>query len=88
MHRLRQLAILALAAVLGFGAAIAPTPAASPARAQTIVGQRHIVPGSVNRTSLAIGARYDARIRIGWESRNVKVHSIATIVNLSGDGRL
>ena len=86
MHRLRQLAIPALAAVLGLGAAIAPTPAASPAHAQTIVGQRHIVPGSVNRTSLAIEATYDATIRIGWESRNVKVHSIATIVNLSGDG--
>jgi hypothetical protein len=86
MHRLRQLAIPALAAVLGVGASIAPTPAASPARAQTVVGQGHIVPGSVNRTSLAIEARYDATIRIGWGSRAVKVHSIATIVNLSGDG--
>jgi hypothetical protein len=86
MHRLRRLALPFLAAVLGFGAAFAPTPATPSTHAQTIVGQRHIVPGSVNRTSLEVEARYDARIRLGWESRNVKVDSIATIVNLSGDG--
>jgi hypothetical protein len=38
----------------------------------------------VNRTSLALEATYDARIRIGWDSRNVKVESVATILNTSG----
>jgi hypothetical protein len=50
----------------------------------SVVGQRQVVPGSVNRTSINLEATYDARIRIGWESRNVKVESIATIRNTSG----
>ena len=50
----------------------------------SIVGHRQVVPGSVNRTSINLEATYDARIRIGWDSRNVKVESIATIRNTSG----
>ena len=42
------------------------------------------MPGSVNRTSINLEATYEARIRIGWDSRNVKIESIATIRNTSG----
>ena len=84
MRRHQRLVAPLLAFAFAFGATISPTPAASPARAQTLVGQGSIVPGSVNRTSLALEATYDARIRIGWETRNVKVESVATIRNTSG----
>jgi hypothetical protein len=77
MRQHHRLALSFLAIVLGLG--LAPA-----AHAQTIAGQRHIVAGSVNRTSLALEATYDARIRIGWDSRNVKVESVATILNTSG----
>jgi hypothetical protein len=80
----RRLAILASTLVLAIGVAVAPSPATPAANAMSIVGQHQIVPGSVNRTSLNLEASYDARIRIGWESRNVKVESIATIRNTSG----
>jgi len=77
MRQHPRLVLPLLALVVGLGLA----PAAN---AQTIAGQRHIVPGSVNRTSLALEATYDARIRIGWDSHNVKVESVATILNTSG----
>jgi len=77
MRQHHRLALSFLAIVLGLG--LAPA-----AHAQTIAGQRDIVPGSVNRTSLVLEATYDARIRIGWDSRNVKVESVATILNTSG----
>ena len=77
MRQHRRLVLPFLALVVGLGLA----PAAN---AQMIAGQRHIVPGSVNRTSLALEATYDARIRIGWDTRNVKVESVATILNTSG----
>ena len=80
----RRLAILASTLVLAIGVAVTPLPATPAANAMSIVGQHQIVPGSVNRTSLNLEASYDARIRIGWESRNVKVESIATIRNTSG----
>jgi hypothetical protein len=84
MQRHQRFAIPFLALVLAVGATVAPSPATSSAAAQSIVGQRYILPGSVNRTSLALEASYDARIRIGWETRNVKVTSVATIRNTSG----
>ena len=86
MYRLRHLAIPVLAFLLGISGAFAPTQAAPAANAQTLVDQPHVVPGSVNRTSLNLEATYDARIRIGWESRNIKVESVATIRNTSGAG--
>ena len=82
MHR--RLGILVSTLVLAFGAAVVPSPAIPSANAMSIVGQRQVVPGSVNRTSINLEASYDARIRIGWDSRNVRVESIATIRNTSG----
>ena len=69
----RRLAILVSTLVLAIGASVAPSPATAGASAMSVVGQRQIVPGSVNRTSINLEATYDARIRIGWDSRNVKV---------------
>jgi len=43
-----------------------------------------IVPGSVNRSSLRLEARYDAALTLGWTSRAVRVDSTATIRNTSG----
>jgi hypothetical protein len=80
----RRLAILALAVVAAFGGALVPSSATPAAGATSLVGIRQIVPGSVNRSSLNLEASYDARIRIGWDTRNVKVESIATIRNTSG----
>ena len=82
MHR--RLAILASTLVLAVGAVVVPSPATASANAMSVVGQRQVVPGSVNRTSIDLEATYDARIRIGWDSQNVKVESIATIRNTSG----
>ena len=69
----RRLAILVSTLVLAFGASVAPSPATPSANAMSIVSHRQVVPGSVNRTSINLEASYDARIRIGWDSRNVKV---------------
>jgi len=82
MHR--RLAILVSTLVLATGAVVVPSAATASANAMSIVGQRQVVPGSVNRTSINLEATYDARIRIGWDSRNVRVESIATIRNTSG----
>jgi hypothetical protein len=82
MHR--RLGILVSTLVLAIGASVVPSPATASANARSIVGQRQVVPGSVNRTSINLEATYDARIRIGWDTRNVKVESIATIRNTSG----
>ena len=80
----RRLGILVSTLVLAFGASVVPSAATASANAMSVVGQRQVVPGSVNRTSINLEASYDARIRIGWDSRNVKVESIATIRNTSG----
>jgi hypothetical protein len=82
MHR--RLAILATALVVAIAANVVPSPATASANAMSIQAHRQVVPGSVNRTSINLEATYDARIRIGWDSRNVKVESIATIRNTSG----
>ena len=82
MHR--RLGILVSTLVLAIGAVVVPSPTTASANAMSIAGQRQVVPGSVNRTSINLEATYDARIRIGWDSRNVKVESIATIRNTSG----
>jgi hypothetical protein len=84
MRRRYRLSAPLLALVFALGATLAPAPAVQSANAQSIVGQGSIVPGSVNRTSLALEATYDARIRIGWDTRNIKVESVATIRNTSG----
>ena len=84
MHRPRRPRIPGLALVLALAGVLGAAPAIAPAAAQTLLNQGHIVPGSVNRTSLHLEATYDARIRIGWDSRNVKVESVATIRNTSG----
>ena len=78
----RRLAVTLLALVAALGATVAPGPGT--ADATSLVGLHQIVPGSVNRSSLNLEATYDARIRIGWETRNVKVESTATIRNTSG----
>ena len=82
MHR--RLGILVSTLVLAIGAVVVPSPATASANAMSIAGQRQVVPGSVNRTSINLEATYDARIRIGWDSRNIKVETIATIRNTSG----
>ena len=82
MHR--RLGILVSTLILAIGAVVVPSPTTASANAMSIAGQRQVVPGSVNRTSINLEATYDARIRIGWDSRNVKVESIATIRNTSG----
>ncbi len=80
----RQLAIAILALIVGLGGSLGPLPGTPTVSATSLVGLHQLVPGTVNRTSLNLEASYDARIRIGWGTRNVKVESTATIRNTSG----
>ena len=81
---MRRLAI-ALLAVLAIGV---PAPAAastegragSPFRAAPTA----ITPGTVNRTSLALTATYDAGLHIDWLPRRVKVDARIAVTNTSG----
>ena len=43
-----------------------------------------IVPGSVNATSIALTAEYDATVRLDYGTRSFRVSSTMTIVNTSG----
>ncbi len=80
---MRRIALVLLAALAAMSGTLAPAPGVPAADATSLVGLHQLVPGSVNRTSLRLEASYDARIRIGWETRNVKVESVATIRNTS-----
>ena len=81
---LRRLAVASLALVAALGTLVVPSAATPPAGATSLSGLHQIVPGSVDRASVNLEASYEARIRIGWDSRNVKVESTATIRNTSG----
>ena len=81
---MRRLAMIALAVVaaglpspVGAGS-LAPAP--SPVRATATA----IVPGSANRTSLALSATYDAKLHLDWTPRRVKVDVRIAITNTSG----
>ena len=72
---------LAIVAALA-GSAV---PLAIPdAHATSLTGLHHLLPGTVNRTSANLEATYDARMRLAWGSRGLRVESIATIRNTSG----
>ena len=70
--------------MVGLGGSLAPFTGPPAVSATSLVGLHQLVPGTVDRTSLNLEAAYDARIRIGWGTRNVKVESTATIRNTSG----
>jgi hypothetical protein len=81
---MRRLAIVLLA-VLAIGvpgpvAAATNGRAGSPFRASPSA----IVPGTANRTSLALTATYDATLRLDWTSRRVRVDDRITVTNTSG----
>jgi hypothetical protein len=52
----------------------------------TTAASTAIVPGTVNRTSLAISATYDAHIRLAWGARTVKGRVTIAARNTSGGG--
>ncbi len=69
--------VAALSVILCGGGSSGP-PAAAAAGA--------IVPGSVNRASLAIEARYDVRVNLALGARTMAVGETITVVNRSGGG--
>jgi len=88
----RLRAILLVAALI---AGAVPTLAPHPASARTILagatdpaprvaGASAIVPGSVDRTSIALTATYSTTLRLDYGTRSFRVHSAATITNTSG----
>ena len=87
----RPAVALALAALLVAATTwiAAPLPAAAspavPDLPATVPATSAIVPGTVNRSSLALDALYDAYLRIEWGARTIRVDSTATIYNTSGD---
>ena len=63
----------------------APVDARSPRLdAGVAAGTPAIVPGTVNRTSLALDATYRATLKLTWATRAIWVDSTATIRNTSG----
>ena len=80
---MRRLAFVVLAAVAALGMTLAPARSLPAALATSLVGLHQLVPGTVDRTSLRLEASYDATVRLGWGTRNVKVASTATIRNTS-----
>ena len=55
-----------------------------PAAAVVDAAATGIVPGSVNRTSVALDATYEATLRLSWGTRRISVDSTAVIRNTSG----
>jgi hypothetical protein len=97
MHAARRGRRLAAAIALMVGlvavsSSMAPPAAAAGPAARTVVtrptdGARTssaIVPGSVDRTSLALRATYATTLRLSYATRSFRVHSAATITNTSG----
>jgi hypothetical protein len=72
-----------LALVAALAGTVTPA-AASGALATSLTGLHHLLPGSVDRSSMNLEATYQARMRIAWGSRGIRVESIATIRNTSG----
>src|SRR5262245_53024067 len=80
-----------LAVSLGLGPALVPlpigsqvraaapdaAPSASPPTAVPAPSISAIVPGSVNRSSLFLGATYDAYLKVSWGPRTIYVDSTA-----------
>lgn len=84
------LAILLLGVAMPAGTAAA-SPPVSPAPppsapASTPAWATDIVTGSVNRTSLALTATYDADVRLGWAARTLRGTVVIDIRNDSGGG--
>jgi aminopeptidase N len=59
-------------------------PVATPAREPIVRGITAIVPGSVDRTSLALTAEYDVSLSLNFGTRAFKVDSTMTVRNDSG----
>ena len=76
-RRLRRLTSLLLAVVIG-------GLVAGPATATTLRVPTSIVPGTVDRTSLALRATYRATVDLDWADRSFVVDARATIMNTSG----
>ena len=72
-----------LALIVALAAALVPV-AAGPAMATSVRVGTTIVPGAVDRTSLAVRATYDTSLRLAFGSRSFKVDSTATVTNTSG----
>jgi aminopeptidase N len=72
-----------LALALGLALWVSPGVAA-PVGATSLVSGAAIVPGSVDRTSLALSATYDATVRLDVGTRAFVVDSTATVTNRSG----
>lgn len=53
-------------------------------RAPRVVAATAIVPGTVDRTSMALSATYSTTLRLNYGTRSFRVHSAATITNASG----
>lgn len=79
----RRLASLPLALLVGLVALAPILPVASVA-ATTLRVPTSIVPGAVDRTSLALRATYRASVHLDWSDRSFDVDSRATIMNTSG----
>ncbi len=75
-----------LAVVLAVAALAWPSAAVPVAHAESPVGVRDIVAGSVGRSSLALDATYDARLRLSWANARIRVRADLTIRNTSGAG--
>jgi hypothetical protein len=88
----RPAVALALAALLVAATTwiAAPVPAAAspaapaPPLPASNTATSAIVPGTVNRSSLALDATYDAYLRIEWGARTIRVDSTSLIYNISG----
>ena len=76
---LRRPAILALAATILAGLGAGAPGGAPPARAAAA-----ILPGAVDRTSLAVEARYDVRMTLRLTTGTIAVTEVITIANRSG----
>ncbi len=84
--RAALLAALLALMILPLPAAAAPAPDGIRSAATGAPPVTLIVPGSVNRSSLAIRAEYDADVRLGVAARRLRGHVTITARNVSGGG--
>lgn len=73
------LALVVAAAIIGCPTPVRPTP--HPVAPDGVGG---IVAGSVGRTSLNLHTTYDARLKLSWSNRRIRVDARLTIRNTSG----